>query len=362
MKSDKPIVFVINRLAVGGAERLLVSDINELLKRGEFVYLITLRKEADSSLSSSCDISQNWWKVIPFDGFFDIRAWFRFVRLMYIVKPRVLISHLWFANAITRVGGVLGGVRCRITFEQNVYDQIKSKKQLLLDKILQILSTKIIAVSGAVKDSLIRNGIRPEKIFVLHNAISVDVFSNHTDGEKIKKELGFDSSEFLFLTVGRLTKQKAHDILLRAFAPVSGELVVVGEGEEKRQLESLASNLGISNRVHFLGVRNDVLSIMQAVDCFLFPSRWEGTSIVLLEALSVGLPIITTEFSGVQEVITHEENGVIVPIDDPQELSRAMQKIQENRGLREYISSNAKNTANHFSISKHVDTLLSIVK
>lgn len=356
----KKILIVINRLGVGGAERLVIDDMNEMLNRGINVRLLTLSPEKrENSLAADCNIPLEKWEIIHFKNFLALSSWFLFFRFVREYKPDVVISHLWYANTISRIVSKFCGIKTHLAFEHNVYDLVKTKKMFFIDRVLQRFSTKIIAVSEAVKESLVRHKITRNKILTLSNGVDTSRYLNIRD-EKLRKELNA-KNEFVYIFIGRLIEQKGVDILLKAFAKVdSGLLLLVGDGVDKEKLLDLVDKLGLQKRVHFLGIRRDIPSLLAISDCFVLPSRYEGLPIVLIEAIVSGRAIIISDFDAGKELITDGENGLIVPRENPEILSIAMRRIQEDENLRNGLKIQVGLDAKKFSIKHHVDALLHI--
>ena len=142
---------------------------------------------------------------------------------------------------------------------------------------------------------------------------------------------------FALGTAGRLTSQKALGDALEAIARVDGvELLVVGDGPERADLERQASTLGISDRVRFLGpgTRDDVIALFRAVDVGLLTSAWENLPHTLLEALAVGTPVIATAVGGIPEVVVDGKNGVLVPAGDVPAIAAAIDRLRTDDDLR----------------------------
>lgn len=134
--------------------------------------------------------------------------------------------------------------------------------------------------------------------------IGVDVqkiASVQVDRVAKRKELGIPEDAFAFLTVGELIPRKGHELLIRAFAKlnISGvQLLICGSGREKEHLTALIKELGISDRTHLLGFRNDIYELLKCADAFVFPSKQEGLPVALMEAMAAGLPCIASRIRG----------------------------------------------------------------
>ncbi len=351
---------MINSPGIGGAERVLVDDINECVRRGTVeVRLLTLRPESEKSFSGQLSLQRNYWKVVQLKKLFAIWGVIQILLYIYREKPDLIVSHLWYANTVAKICKLFGACRTVLTFEQNVYDTIKSKKSFLLDRVLQRFCTKIIAVSSTVRDSLIAHGIDQQHIQVIYNSVDVETFSKP---HHLIEPLPHPKGTFTFLYIGRLIPQKNVEHLLRAFVEVEGAvLYIVGTGYLQEKLEALVAQLGIAHRVYFLGVRSDIPALMQACDCFVFPSLYEGFSLVLLEAMASQMPIIISDFAAGREVIVDNGNGIIAG-PTATAFADACRCVMQDESLRHQIAKEARKTAQTFSISRHVDEILAFIK
>lgn len=353
---------VINNLGIGGAERLVVDDVNEMLKRGLDVILVTLKPEKEGkTLSHQCNISEDKWFKLDIKNIYDVFGYFRFCKILKFHNPDVVFTHLWFANTVTRLCSYFLYIKNIISFEHNVYDLVKNRRMYFIDYLLQSKSKFIVSVSNAVKDSLIGHGISDKKIKVVINGIDMGPYNIKYDYD-IKKDLGIPDENFVFLFIGRLIHQKGVDILLESFSKLKKcSLVLVGDGILKQSLTEKALQLGIQDRVHFLGNRQDVPKILSSVDCFVLPSRYEGLGIVVIEAMSAGKPIILSNFTATKDLVTNGKNAIVVGIEDVDALYEAMLSVLNNDNIRESLSREAKKHSELFSVDKHVDHILSLI-
>lgn len=157
--------------------------------------------------------------------------------------------------------------------------------------------------------------------------------------------------EAIILNVGRLHHQKGQDILIKAFSLITNQLpgwrvCIVGEGEERATLEALIEDHSLEKSVELVGRVTDPFPWYQKAGIFAFPSRWEGMPNALMEALSCGLPcIVSNAIRSHNEIITHGEEGLIVPGDNPEALAKAIHKLVKDDRLRSHLGHKAKTAA-----------------
>lgn len=358
---NKKLLIIINSLGVGGAERLIIDDIHELQGRGVHVDLVTLKREKTASLKETLVITNGRWTIIPFSGLWDVQSWWRLWRLIRDCRPDVVMTHLWFANTIGRLAAYLARVPTIISFEHGFNNESGRTWMFWVDRILQYLSTAIVAVSEATKQMLVARGIRSTKVQVILNGIDVCKYQNAAPA-RIREELKL-GERFIFLSVGSLrSPQKNMDILLRAFAQVeTGVLLIAGDGRLRRELEALAQQLHIGQRVYFLGSRNDVPNLLKSANCFVLLSRFEGLPLVVMEAKAAGVPIIVSDFDSAREVITHRVDGLMVKRGDILATSAMMRELVAQPELAERLASTAAKAANNLSTAQHIDNLLRLI-
>jgi glycosyltransferase involved in cell wall biosynthesis len=242
-----------------------------------------------------------------------------------------------------------------VSFEHNIYDNVKTKKMFFIDWSLQVVSHKIIAVSESVKHSLLSHGIRQDKIEVLLNGLDLSRYG-HTRTDVLDGKI---KTSFTFVFIGRLIYQKGVDVLLKAFAMLKeGELLITGQGQGKESLIKMTEDLGIKDRVKFLGVRKDIPNILSYSDCFILPSRFEGLGMVVLEAMASNTVIIIADFSAGIEMIRDGYNGLVFQREDSLGLAKKMRESLTVNRQRFY--DNNKNLIQKFSISIYVDKLILI--
>lgn len=226
-----------------------------------------------------------------------------------------------------------------------------SKKEMLSERLLSYITTKIAAVSNGVKHDLIKyEKIPSRKIEVIYNGIQSSSPPSDQYIQDQKALLNISENDFVIGIGVRLSSQKAIDVLLHAFSLLYRDsfknllLLIAGDGEERIRLEKLAYKLSISDRTRFLGYRSDIDKLLYLFDLYILPSLWEGHPLVLLEAMAASLPIIATDIPGNNETITHGFSGLIVKPKDPTALADSCKEIILNPNLANALSKNARRT------------------
>ncbi|MFO0611900.1 MAG: glycosyltransferase [Polyangiaceae bacterium] len=218
---------------------------------------------------------------------------------------------------------------------------------------------RVIALSDGVRDELVRESPRlADNTIVIHNAC-VD---ERADAARMAPaSRGVPASHRpVLVAAGRLIPQKDYDTLLAALVlvreRVDAELWILGEGFERPKIEALIRQLGLSSAVRLLGFQTAVLDFMRRADVFVLSSVYEGFGNVVAEALAVGTPVVSTDCPyGPGEIISSEENGLLVPVRDPAALARAVVRVLTDRELAARLRENGLSRAEAFRAGRIAD-------
>lgn len=227
---------------------------------------------------------------------------------------------------------------------------------------------RVVTVCEAFAIGLVSMGVPRERIHVQHNSIRPEPPATALETQALRTKLGLDEGEHMILAVGRLSKEKAHIDLLRAFEKlidthpdIKARLVIVGDGPERGPLNEAAASLGIQDRVVFAGQSSNVGVYYAAADVLVNPSHSEGSPYVLLEAMAAGLPIVASEVGGVPEMVQNNETALLVPAGDPQAMADAIVRVLNNENFGDQLAKNASALASsRFSPEAYVRTLTGI--
>lgn len=252
----------------------------------------------------------------------DLPGMLRLAREVRAFRPDVLHAHLFHSHVAARTLGRLAGARRVVSTHHEVERRHRPLRPLLQRVGWDDAS---VAVSEAVAAHVRRTfGARP---VVIPNGIDLERF-RRGDRAQARRALGLPDGAEIVGAVGRLHPQKGLPDLLRAFAALDRAealLVLAGEGEEEAALRRLARDLGVLERVRFLGFVEDVPRVLAALDVMAMPSRWEGFGLGLAEALACGVPVVASAVDSLPEVAG--EAAVLVPPGAPERLAEALARL-----------------------------------
>lgn len=299
----------------------------------------------------------------------------RFKRLVNQIRPDVIHSSLWSAGLITRIFRRFIKTPLVCDIHGSSFDEGAVRN--FFDRRTVSIPDKIVAVSESARDSYIKNIVnsvknKPKSCDVTKNVV---VIKNGIDCQGLRAKaqlcnlsrevLGLKADDFVVGAVGRLEPIKSYDILIKAFAKffeknfsknAAGiKLLIVGGGSQLLELKRLVNDLNLSGHVIFTGFRSDAYAFYPLFDCFTLSSKSEGLSIAMLEALSFGLPVISTHDSQHHDVIKQAVNGFLVPPAAVDEYADALETLYLSPELRKRISAcNFRMVSEEFSIENVV--------
>lgn len=246
------------------------------------------------------------------------------------------------------------------TIQNSRFPQTFTWREMLLERASKSMVRRYIAVSDAIKNAYIEHVKVPEdKIVTIPNFVDVSRFDGISENMRInvRNSLGLSAHDIMLLSIGRLVEQKAFDRLIALCLPVIREngnvrLFIVGRGPMEKNLQEIITENNIAGRVILLGERSDVASLLKACDIFVFAPRYESFGIVVAEAMAAGKPVVTVKIPAIDEIITNNEDGIMVnPQDNANDaFASAIRRLITSPDIRERIGSLAiKKIRNTFS-------------
>jgi glycosyltransferase involved in cell wall biosynthesis len=206
--------------------------------------------------------------------------------------------------------------------------------------------------------------VAPGKIKIVWNGIDLDFF-RRSNGEKVQKlrgEFAISEGDDVLGTITRFREEKGNEYLLRAMPAVIEKnprvkLLIAGEGPLRAELESLHRELGLGDRVEFVGFRRDIADFLSLADIIVIPSLMEGFGLVMAEAMAVGRPVVATRAGGMVEIATDGKDALLVRPGDPQDLADGINRLLADPELARRLALNAMAGRERFGILSNVKKL-----
>lgn len=246
------------------------------------------------------------------------------------------------------------------------YPDKTSFKRRLINPLLNLLTNKITAISSATKQSLVDYEFLPKhKIKVIYNGIEPLACDQQTIAQ-LRHQLNISEGDLVLGTIARLDPIKNHQMMLAAFGLAlkkypNLKLVVVGDGEERQRIETTIQTMNLQDKVILTGYITQPNNYLALFDIFLLSSFSEGTSMTLLEAMSLAKPCVVTDVGGNREVIIDNQNGLVTTNDDVTEFCEAIEMLLSNPSRLSTMASNAKkhflNTFTHCAMFQHYQAI-----
>lgn len=233
--------------------------------------------------------------------------------------------HLTASNLIAKPLAYLVGVPCILNYDQNDIHRKEHKWLMWLDRLANLLTHHIVAVSVSTRDFLLQEEkVSPEKITVIYNGVDLECFRPAADAaNRLSWRRKWDLPENCLVVggVGRLRRQKNFSFFLKVAREVLQKLpevyfVIAGEGPERAKLQKLAQDLDIASQVRFLGYVRDMAALYPVMDVLLMTSHSEGTPLTVLEAMAMGVPLVAAQVDGMGEVLEDKVDAFLVPPGD----------------------------------------------
>jgi len=283
-------------------------------------------------------------------------------------QPDVIHAFLISACLYGRMAAIAAGVPIILAAEQNVYEQ-KARRHVLLERALATRTFRIVACCETVGRFYRQQvGLPASKVAVVYNAVRFGAIQTLAERGPARSALGLPQEAIVLGTLGRLTEQKGHRVLLQALAAIrdqapTPQMILAGDGPLRADLEAEAACLGLADRVRFLGIRRDRDTLFAAMDVFVLPSAWEGLSLALVEAMGAGRPAVATAVGGNPEVVADGRTGLLVPPGDPAALAGALARLATDQRERERLGAAAATAPRErFGIEKHVADIAAIYR
>ena len=318
-------------LGVGGTETHIV-ELASRLDRSRFTVTVCALKPGGTMAQ---ELEKRGVRVLSLDGTgkLDARVIVRLFKLLRAEQPDVVQAFLFWANVAARA---CGRILRAFPVISSYHDEVVSEGWLvrLVDRLTLTWTDRIVCCSGAVGRSVVsRIGGKIEHCTIIPFGVDIDQFE--PTAAATRRELGLRDSRKVIGTVCRLVEPKkglrfllqAMAVLARRYGQPPCQLLIVGDGPSRHELELLREQLGLSSWVVFAGSRRDIPRVLHALDAFVLPSLYEGFGIALLEAMAAGKPVIATAVGGIPEFVLSGETGLLVEPGNVEALADAIDRL-----------------------------------
>lgn len=370
------IVYVIPTLVRGGAEKQLTLLATHLPRNQFDVHVCVLTHSGPLAATLQranipIHVLNKRWKVDPV-------AYRKLRRLVSHLNPDLVHTWIFAANCYGRLAARRAGVTCVVAGERCV-DRWKSWHELAIDRCFARRTDRIVTNSSGVVEFYAEHGIPSEQFEVIPNGVelppaekTVEPLPGSNDNPRqntsvplsradLLAQLELPENVQLIGAVGRLWPQKNYKDLIWAAELLKvvhedSHLLIVGDGPQRMQLLRWRDSLKIQDRVHFLGEREDLASLLPHLAVFWIGSFYEGQSNAVMEAMSYALPVVASDIPGNRDLVVDQQTGYLFPVGDRAALARLTHDLLDNpQRARTMGAAGRARVAKHFSVQQMVD-------
>ena len=344
------ISFVVPRMGGGGAERVMSLLANEFAKENEVCLITLVAGESFYSLDDKIRMEsvgvtvnrRNKLSAFFSKLIFFPKAFFVLRKKLKSEKCDVVVSMLKETDILVYLCRKSGLKFKHVCSERNDPTTRKKSVQRILTKVYK--SSDLFVCQG-------------QKVYDYYSKVSQSkkqIIANPINGENLPERLV--GKKRRIVSVGRLDKQKNFPLIIKSFSHLPSKfdeyvLDIYGEGPERSYLQRLIDDEGMSNRITLCGAKQNLLSLINDADLFVLPSNYEGFPNALLEAMAIGLPVISTDFStGIAKELVLTENGRVVPVGDEEKMIEALCELLEDCELRAVMGKNNREKCKEFYV------------
>ena len=339
------ILQVIPYFCFGGAETMCENLTHALISMGHEVTVVSLYQERTPIARRMEDSGV---KILYLDKKLglDLSMIPKLMKIMRQIKPDVVHTHLDVIKYTVAAAKLSGIKRCVHTVHNVAHEEAEGRLQKIVNTVYFKLGWSVpVALSPEVRRTIVSfYGLEETKVPMIYNG--VNLAQCH-----IKEDYSL-SEPAVLLHIGRFNEQKNHAGLLDAFSMIvkihpDCILKLIGDGDLQKKMEAYAEELGIREKVSFLGSQTDVYPFLKAADVFLLPSKFEGMPMTIIEAMGTGLPVVASAVGGVPDMLEDRISGMLVPCE-PAAVAEVVCRLLDSETLRKTLGSNALVSSKQF--------------
>lgn len=355
------VLQVINSMATGGAEKLLLETI-PLYSEKEIVMDILVLDGKDYPFMIKLK-SLNCCKIhsLNLSSVYSPMAIFKIIP--FLKKYDIVHIHLFPAQYWVVLAKIMSFSRVKLVFTEHSTSNRRIQNRVfgILDRFIYRYYEKIICITSQVK-SVLKNHISlSEKVLeVIENGVPIIKFKN---AEALPKNDFFEGNNLkLIIQVSSFQEPKDQKTVIESlqFLPENVKLLLVGEGHLKQDSEKLVEALKLNERVKFLGQRMDVPNLLKTADIIVLSSKYEGLSLSSIEGMATGKPFIASDVPGLTEVV--QGAGILFPQGNANELSKKIEELIANDDYYKSVAKKCESRAENYNIDKMIDSHLNLYK
>ncbi|SEJ29201.1 Glycosyltransferase involved in cell wall bisynthesis [Myroides marinus] len=354
------VLHIIPTLVVGGAEKLLVDTMSIYKKEGVEAEVLVL-KRVDSFLEK--ELLSKGVKVFFLSDVNNLYNPLLIFKLIPFLRNREIIHvHLFPTSYWVPIAKILGLSKAKLVFtEHSTFNKRRGRFIFrFFESFIYSCYSKVICITDATKDNLMKHLLfkNSKKFVVINNGIDVSYFRS-----TIFEDLNlFEKDAFKIIQVSSFRKEKDQLTVIKALAslPNDFKLVLVGEGILKDNLIALTNELGLEERVLFLGNRKDIAQLMKYSDVVVLSSNYEGFGIAALEGMATGRPTLASDISGVKEVVG--DYGILFEKGNENQLADSILRLKENKEYYLEVAKKCQERASRFDVSSTVRNYIKVYK
>ena len=339
MNAKNTVAHYIDSEDFGGAEQMVLTIVKHLDKNiwsPVLFYHPRVRKNMLADKVKELDI-----EVVPLP---EIKSWrdisgaLNFRKELKRLNAKIFHAHLpWNLSCSNNIiSAFISKVPVVVT--QHAYKTPRSRKVYYMQKLMSLFIDRYIAVSQGQAEQLERSIIDKKKLSVIYNGIDLQKFTEATSSG-LRKQLDIDQTTPIIISVARMDELKGHEYLLKTAQIINEAVfVLVGDGPERSNFEKLAGELGVKDRVFFLGYRDDIPALLKCSDIYVHPSLIESLGLSVIEAMAADKPVAASDISGIREIIKNGETGLLVPPQNSEALANAIRKYISDKSFSEKLA------------------------
>ena len=357
------LLHIITSLRTGGAEKLLLDSIP---------FYVELGLEVDVLLLNGCDSifldslkKKNNCHIYSLSNNSVYNPFLIFKIIPFFKKYDIIHTHLFPTLYLVALAKCLSRNSCKFIYTEHSTHNRRREKVLLrpLEKFIYNRFDKIIAISKHTKRNLLEwIGHKNEpRVEMIENGINLSKYAQAIPYNRKSLKISLDTK--IILMTARLSIQKDHYTLIRAFAKLSDMsscLILIGDGPLKNSLVSFTKELGVEDRVFFLGIREDVPELIKMADICVLSSNWEGFGLVAVEYMAAGKPTLASDVECLRDIV--KDAGILFEKGNDDDLKNKMAKLFSDNSYYKHISKRCYDRSLDFGLDKMVNSYIKIYK